>query len=134
MAAKYTKVNIRKSHPTLYHAIMTLALARVALALNFWFSRPTFTPYGIHRYIAGIVFFALGASQLLFLHLLRDLRKIRLVINLSGGVMLLWGLVNMQQSFQGKASFQLPIMFVMAAVLQYVLLIEPPVNPMSERK
>lgn len=133
MAAKYSKVDLRKTHPTMYHAIMVLSLGRVALALSFWFSRPTFTPYGIHRYIAGVVFFLLGASQLVFLHIFRDLRKIRAALNLSGAVMLMWGIVNTQQVFHGKASFQLPIVFVTLAAVQYVLLIEPPVNPVTRK-
>lgn len=134
MAAKYSGVNIRKSHPTLYRSIMALALMRVALAFNFWFARPTFTPYGIHKNWAGIVFVALGLSQLVFLHLFRDVNKIRLVLALSGAVMLVWGLVNTQQFFAGNASLQLPILYVGIAALQLVLLLEPIVNPMSERK
>lgn len=130
---RHSQVNLRKSHPTLYHSIVTLSLMRVALALNFWTSDPTFNPWGIPKNLVGLVFFMLGAWQLIFLHVWRDLRKIRLVLALSAGVMLGWGLVNTQQSFDGKASFQLPIMYVAVAALQLMLLLEAPVNPMTEK-
>lgn len=134
MAGKYTGVNLRKSHPTLYHSIMTLSLMRVALALNFWFARPTFTPYGIHKNWAGAVFVVLGLMQLLFLHVFRDLRLIRFVLAASGAVILVWGLVNTQQFFAGNASLQLPILYVAIAALQIGLLLEPPLNPITERR
>lgn len=131
---KFTAVNLRKSNPTFYHLIMVLSLGRVALALNFWLYKPTFQPYGIHKAWAGAVFCALGVSQLVFLHLWRDIRKIRLVLATSAAVLMVWGLVNTQQWFAGKASLQLPIVYVVIAVVQIILLVEPPVNPMTEKK
>lgn len=113
---------------------MTFGLVQVALAANFWLGPdPTFDPYGIPADIAGIVFFTLGASLLLFLNVFRDLRKVRLVLAISIGVGFFWGIANTQQGLAGKASFQLPILFVGLCVAQIPWLIEAPVNPMTER-
>lgn len=131
---KHTGINIRKTHPGLYHMIMTLCVMRVALAFNFWYSNPTFNPLGVSKNIVGVIFFVLGASQLIFLNVYRDLRLVRIVMMVSIIVMMFWGLTNTQQYFQGNASLQLPILYVALAIVQVPLLIESPVNPMTERK
>lgn len=127
-------INLRKSHPGLYRLIMTLCIMRVLLALNFWTSTPTFNPYDIPKNWIGVIFFVLGVSQLLFLNVIRNLRMVRMVMAFSAGFMLFWGLSNTQQSFAGNASWQLPILYVALAVVQVVLLIESPVNPMMEKR
>jgi len=127
-------VNLQKSHPALFHSIMVLSLASCALTLSFWFSRPVFNPYGWDKRIIGTVFAVLGVSQLVFLNLVRDLRMVRLTLAASIGWMFFWGVSNSQQSFAGDASFQLPILYVAGAILQIPLLLEAPVNPMTEKE
>lgn len=129
---RHRKLNIRHSHPALYHSIMVLALGSIALAVNFWTSRPTFNPFSIPKEVVGCVFFALGVSQLVFLNVVRDLRMVRLALAASIAVNLAWGLSNTQQWINGKASLQLPILYVAIALLQRPLLTEAPVNPMTE--
>lgn len=130
---QHRRVNIRKTHPSLYHSIMTLGVGYIALALNFWGSNPTFNPYGIPKNWVGVVFAALGVSHLVFLNLLRDLRAVRITLAISVAAMLFWGASNAEQFFAGKASLQLPIMYFILAVLQIPLLVEAPVNPMTEK-
>lgn len=127
-------VMIRKSHPALYKAIMTTALMCVALSFNFWFSTPTFNPYGIPKNIVGLIFFVLGASQVVFLNWFHELRLVRLVQTATFVFMLIWGVSNAEQWVNGKSSLQLPILFVAFAFLQIPLLTESPVNPMTEKK
>jgi len=133
-AIKHSRVNIRKSHPALYHSIMTFGLMSIALAVNFWTSNPTFNPYGIPKSLVGAVFFLLGSSKLIFLNIFRDLRIVRVILALSISFHLFWGACSSQQSFDGKASFQLPILYIALAVLQMPLLVEAPVNPMTEKR
>lgn len=114
---------LRAARPGLYYTIMTLALASLALATNFWTSNPTFNPYGISKNLIGIVFAALGASHLIFL-LRRDLGKLRFGLTTSLGFMLFWGISNTQQSFAGNASFQLPILYISLATIHMPLLVE----------
>lgn len=128
------KVIIRKSHPALYRAIMTFACMSFALAVNFWFSRPTFNPYGIPKEYIGVVFAMIGTSLIIFLNFFRDLRLVRITLAVSVSFMFFWGLSNAQQFFAGNASLQLPILYVAMSLLQIPLLIEPPVNPMTEKK
>lgn len=130
---QHDRVKIRDTHPGLYHSMMTLSVMHVALAVNFWGSNPTFNPYGIPKNLIGVVFFVLGVSQFVFLNLFRDLRKVRLGLAVSLTFMFFWGLSNAQQFFAGKASLQLPILYVALAVLHIPLLVESPVNPYSRR-
>lgn len=134
MAAKYSGVNIRKTHPALYQSIMTLGVMGIALALNFWFARPTFDPFGIPKPVVAGVFFMLGACQLVFLNVFRDLRKVRLTLAASIAVYIFWGLANGQQWVNGRASLQLPILYVTLAILQMPLLVEAPVNLTTEKE
>lgn len=131
---EHDQVNVRKTHPGLYHSITTLAVMNVALAVNFWFSNPTFNPYGISKNIIGVVFCLLGVSQLIFLNVFRDLRMVRILLAASISFMFFWGLSNSQQFFNGKASLQLPILYLAISILQIPLLVEPPVNPMTQRE
>ena len=130
---RHSRVNIRNTHPGLYHSIMVLSLMSVALAVNFWISNPTFNPFGINKNLVGVIFFLLGAGQLTFLNLLRSLPMVRLGLTSSIFVMVSWGGSNVQQFVAGKASLQLPILYFALAGLQYVLLVESPVNPMTEK-
>lgn len=116
--------NLRDSHARLYSSIMTLSVMSVALAVNFWTSKPTFNPYGIPKNLIGVVFLLLGVNQLLFLNWFRDLRRVRYGLTASLSFMLFWGISNTQQSFAGNASFQLPIMYIALAVLHLPLLVE----------
>lgn len=130
----HQRVNLRKSHPGLYHSILTVGCMGVALACNFWFTRPTFNPYGIDKNIIGTVFAVIGLSQIVFLVVARDLRMVRLTLAISVGWMLFWGLSNTQQFFAGKSSLQLPILFLVISALQFPLLVESPVNPFTEKQ
>lgn len=134
MRPRLNRVNIHRSHPNLYYSIMTLGLTEIALAFNFWSSNPTFNPYGINKNIIGAVFFGLGLGQIVFLNIVRDLSKVRIILAISIGFTFAWAIVNTQQSFRGKASFQLPILYLGLCALQVPLAIESPVNPMTEKK
>lgn len=136
---EYTKValqnvEIRKSHPALYRTLMTLAVMGIALGFNFWFSNPTFNPYGVPKNAIGVVFSVLGCSQIVFLNILRNLRMVRLNLAASITWMFFWGVSNAQQFLAGNASLQLPILYVTLSILQIPLLVESPVNPMTEKK
>lgn len=133
-AGTHDRVRIRLTHPALYRSIMTLSVMSVALAFNFWTSNPTFNPLGIPKNIVGGVFCVLGLSQLFFLNVIHDLRRVRQVLAASLIFMMFWGIINSLQSFAGKASFQLPILYVALAILHYPLLVEAPVNTMTQRE
>lgn len=113
---------------------MTVGVMGVALALNFWTSTPTFNPYDIPKNLIGLVFFIIGISQILFLTVFRDLRLVRIALAISIGFMGWWGASNLQQFFAGESSAQLPILYLAIMALQYPLLVEAPVNPMTEKK
>lgn len=127
------RLNIRKTHPALWRSIMIVCLTSIALAANFWGSNPTFNPYEIPKNIIGLVFFVLGASQLIFLNVVHSLRMVRIGLATSIFWMLFWGASNTQQFFAGNASLQLPILYLALAALQMPLLTESPVNPMTRR-
>lgn len=128
------KLVIRKSHPALYRALMVLGSGFFALALNFWLSKPTFSPYGVPKEVIGVVFFLLGSSLVVFLNVRHDLTAVRITLATSVGFMLFWGASNTQQWWAGNASLQLPILYMIISVLQFPLLIESPINPMTKKK
>lgn len=129
---RHNRVNIRKTHPGLYQSIMVFAILSVALAVNFWTSNPTFNPFGISKNLIGVVFFLLGVWHLVFLNLIHSLDMVRFGSTASIFSMAAWGFGNMQQSFAGKASFQLPLLYLALAAIHFMLQQEPPVNPMAE--
>ena len=126
--------NIRKRHPSLYYSVLTVGTGTVALGLNFWFSNPTFSPFGIPKNLIGCVFFAIGFTKLFYLSVIRDLRMVRILLAISISWLFFWGWANAQQFFAGNASLQLPIMFWIVSILQIPLLLEAPVNPMTEKR
>lgn len=131
---EHSRVNIRHTHPGLYHALMNFAVVEVALALNFWFGPPpAFKPYSIPMYVIGVVFFMLGSLQLVFLNVLRDLRKVRLALAVSVGFTFFWAIANTQQVLAGRASWQLPIIYGGMCFAQIPWLIEAPRNATTER-
>lgn len=133
MSQRQVRVHVRNTHPGLYRSIMALSLMSVGLAVNFWTSNPTFNPLGISKNLVGLIFFLLGGSQIIFLNL-RDLREVRIGMAVSAFVMFCWGAANTQQALDGRASFQLPVLYLALSVLQFLLLIEPPVNPMTKKE
>lgn len=131
---EHEKVRIRSTHPALYRQLMILSVMSVLLAVNFWRYTPTFVPFNIPKDRVGAVFFVLGVSQFLFLNVFHQLRLVRATLAVSLSFMLFWGASNTQQAFAGNASFQLPILLITLAVLHIPLLVESPVNPMTERE
>lgn len=130
---EHRKVDIRKTHPGLYHALMTAGLGEIALAINFWTSNPTFNPYNIPKNLIGVIFFLLGIILIFFLNALRDLRKVRLVLAFSIGFLFFWSIANTQQFFGGRSSLQLPIFIIWVCFAYIPWLKEAPVNPMTEK-
>lgn len=125
------RVSLRKTHPNLFIALIIFSLTSIALSLNFFFSKPTFNPYGIDKEIVALVFFVMGSSKLIALTVYHNLKIVRLTVAVAIGVLLFWGISNTQQAFQGKSSFQLPILYIALALLQVPMLVEPRTNPMT---
>lgn len=97
-------------------------------AFNFWTSNPTFNPWGVSRHLVGVVFFVIGMAHLLVVNLLRDMDRIRQTQIASLILMGVWGLSNCQQWLQGKASLQLPGLYVALAALHVAMRLESLVN------
>lgn len=131
---RQNRVVIRKSHPSLYRSLMVLAIMSVAMAVNFWTSNPTFDPFGIDNNLIGGIFLLIGVWHLVYLNLIHNLKLVRLGSTFAIFFMTAWGLGNMQQSLAGRASFQLPILYLALAGVYYLLLGEPPVNPMTRQQ
>lgn len=127
-------VILRKSHPALYRSIMIIGIGVLLLALNLWFYKPTFQPLDIPFRAVSLGFLLIGISLLVFLNLFHKLSYVRITLTISIGFMLFWGGINTIQVFDGKASFQLPVLFLILVAVQAVWLIESPVNPMTEKR
>lgn len=125
---------LRKTNPGLWRAQSVFGVISIALGINFFASNPAFNPFGIHKDIIGVIFLALGLTQLAALNVFHSMRLIRGLQAISTWVLLSWGLLNTEQSFAGKASFQLPILYLGLALLQRVRQVESSIDIMSEKK
>lgn len=127
------KVDIHKRHPNLYYMITVFCFLNIALGFNFYFSQPTFDPLHIHKNVIGTIFMVLGVSKLLFLNVSRNLKVLRALMAFGVGLLFFWGLANTQQFFAGKSSLQLPLLYLALSFLQFPMLIEPAVNPVTQK-
>lgn len=130
----HNQPNFRLSHPNLYRGIMTFACIGIGLGLNFIFTNPTFNPYHIPKGLTGGVFLLLGVGEIIFLNFHRNLRMVRLVMAVSVGFMLFWGIGTSITFFQGKTSLQLFVLYMGLSLLQIWLLVEPFSNPINTKE
>jgi len=112
---------------------MVFAVMCLLLAANFWVATPTFDPWP-GKTAVGVIFLLIGAWQVVFLRLMPNLSMVRLGSVVTSFFLAGGGIVNSQQAFAGKASFQLPILYFALAMLHFWLLVEAPVNPYTRRK
>jgi hypothetical protein len=112
---------------------MITGFGEILLAVNLWTFVTPFVPYGLDQAALGVIVCVLGVAQLVALNLVRNLWVLRFTIAASAGFMAISGAINTKQVFFGDASFQLPIVYVLLAALQWTLMFEPPVNPMTAR-
>lgn len=134
MARSPYKIVLRKSHPSLYWQITILSITSILLAVNFWTSDPTFHPYGWDDNVIGAIFAAIGLTQLVFLNVWHNLRIIRGALAVAISWNVFWAFANTQQIFDGNASWQLPILYLGLAAIRIPMILESPVNPMTERR
>lgn len=126
-------INIRKSHPGLYRGIMLFLFFCLATSLNYFFSKPTFNPYGIPKELIGLIYLSISLVLFVLLNLLRNLKLVRITLALSSGFLIFWGISNTQQGFAHKASFALPILLVYIALSLVNDLLQSSVNPMTRK-
>lgn len=126
-------VNLRITHPNLYYLVMAFGFTYIALGLNFFFTMPTFNPYGIPYPIVGALFLTLGVAKLVFLNVVRRLTVVRLLMALEVALALWWGIGASITFFQGRTSLQLPILYAGLSFIEAFLLLEPFVNPLTKK-
>lgn len=127
------KVNIRQTHPLLYHQMMIHGVFSVWQAFNFLFAHPTFNPFGISKYAVGVIYLLTGTATLLVLNRWRRLLWLRIVQVAVFCWGMFWAAANVQQFVNGGSSVQLPIDIMWTAALCATLLLEPVVNPLTEK-
>lgn len=127
------RVDIRKRHPNLYYLITVFCFMNIALGFNFFFTTPTFDPLHIPKWAIGTIFMAVGVSKLFFLNVSRNLKVLRALMAFCVALLFFWGLANTQQFFAGRSSLQLPLLYLALSFLQFPVLIEPAVNPVTEK-
>lgn len=128
------RVNLRKTHPTLYRTYMTFALISIGLGMNFLLTNPTFNPYHVNKAVIGSVFLSIGLSKLIFLNFFRNLSWVRVSLAINIAFMIFWGVGTSITFFQGKTSLQLFVLYVGLSTLELWLLQESPVNPMTKKE
>lgn len=125
------RVNLRKTHPTLFWWAVVFALINISLGLNFIFTKPTFNPYQIDYRWIGSIFIAVGAAKLVALTAIRYLKLIRGTMAVSAGWQMFWGIGTSITFFTGQTSLQLFVLYFGYCVLQVWWLREPFANPLT---
>lgn len=128
------KKNMRFSHPNLFRGILSMALISISLGFNFIFTNPTFNPYHIPKALTGSIFLTLGISRLIFLIIIPHLKILRGVMSIGIAWKVFWGIGTSITFFQGLTSLQLFVLYMGLSFLELFFLIEPSVNPYSQRK
>lgn len=131
---------MRNTHPNLYKTYMAYAVLSIALGLNFIYLTPTFMPLDMPKYPIGLAFLGCGAIKLTLLVLsevfpLTYMRSwLRLSLSMSITIYSFWAGATTFDFFRfSQTSMQLPLMYMGAAVVGYILLLEPFTNPATEK-
>lgn len=128
---KFERVDLRKTHPTLYRSVIVYAFISIALGFNFWLANPTFNPYEISKEIIGTIFIIIGVTKLLAISVIRSLLFVRFSMGLCMVYMMWWGIGTSITFFTGQTSLQLFILYSGLNALQMLFLLEPYVNPLT---
>jgi hypothetical protein len=124
---------LSQTHPNLYGALMVVAVANAALGLNFIFLKPSFNPLGIPKGPTGAVFLILGVGQAILLNL-RYLWARRVAVSAGVAVRFFWFVALFVAFFTEKqTSLQLPIFVLEAVGVAYFLVLEPYINPVTDK-
>lgn len=127
------RVDVRKSHPNLYWMIMTYAVGNIALGINFLVFTPTFLVYHLPNWVWSAIFLTLGISKIILLNVHRHLKLTRLFMAAAIAFFLFFSVGTAEPFMEGKGSLQLPILYVLLAMLQIPVLIEPFINPWTKK-
>lgn len=127
-------IDIRKTHPNLYWLVTILAVTDIALGLNFIFLNPTFPIYAGPNDLWGGIFLVVGFSKLVSLNLYRRLRLVRAIMAFEVTYMMFLALGTTQPFIEGVGSLQLPIVYVSLSAIQIPLLLEPFINPWTDKR
>lgn len=126
---------VRNAHPNLYTMYLTYALLSIALGLNFLFLHPAFDPLHIPKWSIGTAFLGCGVVKLTLLVFASNTTSLRLSMALSVALMSFWAGALTFAFFQlHQTSMQLPLTYIGLAVLGFLLLTEPFINPATEKK
>lgn len=125
---------LRLTHPNLYGAFMVLAIMTVALGLNFIFKTPSFNPFNIPKGTTGVLFLIVGVTEMILLNMSRRLGMTRSSMVAGVALHLFWGVILALAALVEKAtSYQLPIYVLGVVGLAYFLVIEPHMNPLTDK-
>lgn len=136
-------INIRKTHPTLYRLVMSIALIQIALGLNFLVGKdvlsltsfqPAFFVWDMPNWLWAAFFLAIGVSKIVFLNFYRSLRLTRATMAFAVAYLLFFAVGTMQPAIEGKGSLQLPVLYAGIVALNVWLLLEPFINPWTARR
>lgn len=127
-------IDIRKTHPALYRVIMLYALACFLLGINFWIFTPTFLVWDQPNELWGSIFILLSVAKVVFLNIHRSLKLVRVTMAFEVGYFMFFALGTSQPPIEGTGSFQLPIMYLWVAAIEYPLLVEPFINQLTARR
>ena len=127
-------VDLRKTNPNLWRAVLGFAIINISLGFNFLIFHPVFLLWHQSNYLWSAIFLTLGTSKIVFLILKRNLSMVRLTMGAEIGYMMFLAIGATEPVLTNSASMQLPILYVGLAFLELPWLLEPFINPWTARR
>lgn len=125
---------MRNTHPNLYKTYMTFAVASISSGLNFIFLTPAFMPLSTDKWLIGLIFLGPGIVKLMLLLFGVNHLWLRTAMAVTVGIYTFWSMLLTYDFFdRSLTSLQLPIFVITLAILGFWWLVEPMVNPATEK-
>lgn len=126
---------MRNTHPNLYRTQMTLALLSIGLGFNFIILTPAFMPLTLPKEPIGLIFLGCGWPSLALLIFSPPGHMwLRVSMALSVAIYTFWAGALIYDFFdRSLTSLQLPLFTMGIAAIGFWWLIEPMINPATEK-
>jgi hypothetical protein len=126
-------VDLRKTHLNLWRMAFLLAVGELLLGANFLLLQPTYPIFHAPNELWGICFVVVAVSQMLALLVVHSLAFVRGCMSVAVAYTLIVAVGACEPWLDGVGSLQLAILYGGMAVIQIPLILEPFLNPMTNK-
>jgi len=127
------RVDLRKTHLNLWRMVLLLALGELLLGANFLWLQPTYPIFHAPNELWGVCFVVIALAQALALLISHSLPLVRGCMSVAVAYILIVAVGACEPWLDGVGSLQLAILYAGMAVIQLPLILEPFLNPMTNK-